>query len=142
MGNFKAISMRLSTRSCVILFSILEVNGGNCKMGAISRQQCQNLCDITSYCEAWSFKESAKTCWMKKRTGWTVKPNPDFASGFKNNGPYYQANTNLSGGDYSCVQGSTKHCKVKAATNEECQALCDETEYCFAWSRGKVKNDQ
>ena len=78
---------------------------------------------------------------MKKRTGWTVKPNPDFASGFKNNGPYYQeqvensyfggkinnfdfifnpnqANTNLSGGDYSCVQGSTKHCKVKAATNE------------------------
>ena len=55
---------------------------------------------------------------MKKRSGWTVTPDPLYSSGFKNNGPYYQAHTNLDGGNYGCLEENSRLCKVKTATNE------------------------
>ena len=38
----------------------LQAHQGACRIGAETRQECQKLCDITSYCDAWSFKESIK----------------------------------------------------------------------------------
>lgn len=50
----------------VTVIVVLTNNGsfiqasGSCKIGAETRQECQNLCDITSYCDAWNFKKSVK----------------------------------------------------------------------------------
>ena len=100
---------------------------------------------------------------MRKRSGWKVKADPDFDSGFKNQGPYSESEIKFEGGGYNCPQPDIHRCRVRAATNQgwyetssfisefyfetsptfyhsilkECQALCDKSEYCFFWSRGK-----
>ena len=60
------------------------------------------MCDITSYCEAWTWEKGGKKCWFKKREGWSVKGDSRYESGFKNQGPWYDPNTNFSGGDHDC----------------------------------------
>ena len=55
---------------------------------------------------------------MKKRSGWKVKPDPDYDSGFKNQGPYSESGIKFGGGGYDCVQPSPDRCKVRAATNQ------------------------
>ena len=74
----------------VCLISFVVGSKGPCRMGASSRQQCQLLCDTTSYCDAWSYNYSIQTCWMKQRHGWSATADDSFDSGFKNNGPFYQ----------------------------------------------------
>merc|ERR1712227_1031584 len=84
---------------------------------------------------AWSYKASIHTCWFKQRYGWISKPDDDYVSGFKNQEPFYQQKTNLLGGDQMCEIGN--QCRVKTENNEECQTLCDITQYCYNWSRAK-----
>ena len=45
-----------------VLLVVSEVNAawGPCQIGAGSAAQCQHLCNLSTYCEAWTFKESAK----------------------------------------------------------------------------------
>ena len=41
-------------------------------MVVLDRQECQALCDATSYCSAWTFNKDFFTCGMKERNGWSV----------------------------------------------------------------------
>ena len=118
----------------VSVISLVFGSKSPCRMGASSRQQCQMLCDATSYCDAWSYNDSIQTCWMKQRHGWSATADEAFDSGFRNNAPFYQKGTNFDGGDYTCEIFHSS-CRVKTANNAECQNLCDITDYCFAWSR-------
>ena len=57
--------MRFSTMKLLasLFLVVTEINAeawGPCKIGARNAAQCQQLCDIAHYCEAWSFKKSAK----------------------------------------------------------------------------------
>ena len=70
-------------RIIVTLLPLVYSDQGPCRVGAQDRQICQKICDATSYCEAWSFNDSIKTCWMKQRYGWTTTTDNDFVSGFK-----------------------------------------------------------
>ena len=36
-----------------------------------------------------------------------------------------------------CEINKSKACRIKTANNQECQAVCDLTNYCYGWSRGK-----
>ena len=74
------------------------------KYGKFSYTQCQQLCDISSYCQAWTFNTLNSQCYMKQPSGWTSRDSSGAYSGFKNMGPYVQANTNFDGGDYDCTQ--------------------------------------
>ena len=119
----------------ISLFPLVFGAKGPCRIGASTRQECQRICDATSFCDAWSYKASIETCWMKQRYGWIATPDDDFVSGFKNQGPFYQQKTNLVGGEQMCEIGN--QCRVNTASNEECRAVCDVTDSCYGWSRGK-----
>ena len=67
---------------------------------------------------------------MKKRYGWVANPDRDYVAGFKDQGPFYQQNTNLVGGDQLCEIGNGFQCRVNTANNEECQRMCDISDYC------------
>ena len=41
-------------------------------MLVLDRQECQALCDLTIYCNAWTFDKGTNICGMKQREGWTV----------------------------------------------------------------------
>ena len=75
---------------------------------------------------------------MKQRYGWIATPDNDFVSGFKDQGPFYQQKVNLVGGDQLCA--IENQCRVNTANNEECQRMCDISDYCNFWSRGKKGN--
>ena len=60
------------------------------------------MCDVTSFCDAWTFDKKLKSCWFKQRHGWLVVDNTNNDSGFKNQGPFVEENTNFSGGGYIC----------------------------------------
>ena len=77
---------------------------------------------------------------MKQRYNWVATPDNDFVSGFKDQGPFYQQKTNLVGGDEICQINDQQTCRIKTASNEECQAVCDISDYCYGWSRGKSGN--
>ena len=73
-----------------------------CKVMVDTREDCQAMCDLSRYCEAWTFSKESKFCGFKKRSGWTVKPDNRYESGFKNQGPWFEPNTDFSGGSYIC----------------------------------------
>ena len=81
--NFKFQKKSSVMRIIVTLLPLVFGDQGPCRVGAQDRQICQKICDATSYCEAWSFNDSIKTCWMKQRYGWTTTTDNDFVSGFK-----------------------------------------------------------
>ena len=60
------------------------------------------MCDLSSHCDAWTFNKKYKTCWFKQRHGYKIKDDTDCTSGFKNQGPFIEENTNFSGGAYVC----------------------------------------
>ena len=127
------------TKKMKLAFCVLHIAlgaQGPCRMGATSHQQCQKLCDTTSYCETWTFHETIHTCWMKTKRAEGVD-DPNFVSGLKNQGPFYQVSMKLVGGDYVC-ELDNNNCQVLTASNQECQKLCDVSEYCFWWNRGKA----
>ena len=74
-------------------------------MLALDRQECQALCDLTTYCSAWTFSKDTNICGKKQREGWTVEDDSKFVSGLKGQGPFYQEDTNLVGGSYQCARG-------------------------------------
>ena len=119
----------------VSLFPLVFGAQGPCRIGTKTRQECQLVCDATSFCDAWSYKAEIQTCWMKQRYGWVATPDNDFVSGFKNQGPFYQQKTNLVGGAQMCEIGD--QCRINTGSNEECEAVCNLTDYCYGWSRGK-----
>ena len=89
------------------LFSIVlltsQVNGV-CKIKVESREDCQAVCDHASNCEAWTFKKTDETtCLLKGRYGWSHQACQNCDSGFKDQGPWYEANTDFEGGDVDCV---------------------------------------
>ena len=48
-------------------------NPGPCHLRAADYENCQELCDTTSFCEAWSFHKPSGVCEMKERNGWAVE---------------------------------------------------------------------
>ena len=73
-----------------------------CKVMTETIEECQKICDDTSYCEAWTFEQPNKFCWTKKREGWVSHEAANYFSGLKNGGPWYEKNINYAGGDYIC----------------------------------------
>merc|ERR1712227_732448 len=73
-----------------------------CTLQVQNYQQCQAVCDNTSYCEAWSYNNANNNCYMKERIGWSPQTNPDFTSGLKNQAPLIEPDTEFKGGDYIC----------------------------------------
>ena len=72
-----------------------------------SHNECQKLCDITSHCIAWSYVNNSKhsnykQCFVKKNSGWRPQVIQDFQSGFRDLGPWYEPDTEFTGGDYKC----------------------------------------
>ena len=92
--------MKFFILSTSILYVLTEAC--DCRLMVETREQCQAICDITTYCEVWTFNENNKFCYMKKRTGWEVIPRLNYYSGFKNQGPFFEADTDYIGGDYNC----------------------------------------
>ena len=133
--NFKLQKNNSVMKIVVSLLPLVFGGKGPCRVGSETRQVCQNICDATTHCHAWSYNDSLKTCWMKQRYNWVATPDNDFVSGFKGQGPFYQQKTNLVGGDELCEIG--QECRINTANNEECQAVCELTDYCYGWSRGK-----
>ena len=74
----------------------------NCMVQASNHAECQAVCETTAYCDAWTFRTDIKKCYLKHRTGWSAMTREHFESGFKNQGPWYDPNTDFSGGDYCC----------------------------------------
>ena len=74
----------------------------NCRIKVDKREECQAMCDLSLYCDAWTFGKSDKFCRFKQRSGWLVTPNDKYESGFKNQGPWFEPNTDFAGGDYKC----------------------------------------
>ena len=87
----------------LILLSTADACSETCRVKVDTRQQCQAVCDASGPCEAWTFAKYEKMCFTKKRAGWTSKANSNFDSGFKNQAPYYEMNTNFAGGDLWCT---------------------------------------
>ena len=82
----------------------LIVNGEkSCTIQVKSREDCQIVCDHAETCEAWTFRENLNHCYLKARYGWTHQPCPNCDSGFKNQGPWYDPNTDFEGGDVDCI---------------------------------------
>ena len=73
-----------------------------CTIKVQNREECQAICDNTSYCYAWCYDKETHICWPRKRDGWTVQTNSRYDAGFKNEGPWFAANTRLVYGDYCC----------------------------------------
>ena len=73
-----------------------------CKFKVRDRVECQALCDTTSYCDVWVFQKDTQVCWAKQRTGWNVRANSNYDSGFKNQGPWFEPNTCFCEGFYYC----------------------------------------
>ena len=86
----------------VFYFFGLVASKCNCMVKVSSREECQQMCDLNSYCEAWTMRKSDKVCYFKKREGWTAISDSNRESGFKNQGPWYEENTDFSQGDYLC----------------------------------------
>ena len=75
----------------------------------MSVAECQAVCDVTHFCQAWSYAHSEddkyyQRCQVKKEHGWLTKYNHNFYSGFKQQGPWYADNTKFTDGNYKCNQ--------------------------------------
>ena len=79
-----------------------EDNNLKCRVQVRNREECQTVCDSTSFCDAWTFSYRTNNCYMKERSGWVVVADSGGDSGFKNQGPWYEPSTNFQGGDYCC----------------------------------------
>ena len=79
-----------------------EDSNHKCRIQVRSREECQTVCDSTSYCDAWTFSHRTNNCYMKQRSGWLVVDDGGADSGFRNQGPWYDPDTNFEGGDYCC----------------------------------------
>ena len=62
---------------------------------------CQTVCDV-ALCEAWSFEKNKQLCYLKYRHGYTAREDTRFVSGFKNQGPWAEKDTEFDGGDICC----------------------------------------
>ena len=59
--------------SVIILKTILaETYPGPCHLRAADYEKCQQLCDTSSNCAAWSFHKTTGLCEMKEPNGWLV----------------------------------------------------------------------
>ena len=67
-----------------------------------NREECQAMCDLSSHCGVWTLDKQKKRCLYKKREGWSVKHDSRFESGFKNQGPWFEPDTDFNEGDYDC----------------------------------------
>ena len=63
---------------------------------------CQATCDASTDCGAWTWTEETKKCNLKTRHGFTIVDYPGKHSGFRDSGPFVEANTMFHGADLPC----------------------------------------
>ena len=86
-----------------ITISLVRLTLG-CQVHVNSTEDCQTVCDRTTECGAWTFRHSDSTCHTKGRYGWTRMLRKNYDSGLKNQGPWYEKDADLEGGDIHCNQ--------------------------------------
>ena len=81
------------------IFGLLGVGSANlCKTVTSSADNCQKICQLTSGCGAWAWNKGGNhDCWMKYRTGFTVKSTGNRISGFSDGRQHN--NKDFAGGD-------------------------------------------
>ena len=81
---------------------VSSANAAGCTMKAGDRAACQTICDNATECGAWTFDNKSQYCYLKNRHEWTKTQKRGFDSGYKNQGPRYEANVEYTGGDLTC----------------------------------------
>ena len=57
----------------ILLIVFAEIpNPGPCRLRAADFENCQELCDTSSDCDAWTFHKPSGICEMKESHGWTL----------------------------------------------------------------------
>merc|ERR1712018_180281 len=98
---FKIFKMKFSTSAliAVLAASANADSGPLCKVHTPSPNTCQQVCNLTTDCQAFSWSKSHKICLLKAATGWNARVNSDNVSGTRTG---IVDNVGYFGGDLDC----------------------------------------